>query len=411
LPTMKLTKRAIDAIEPVAKPTYFFDSDLPGFFLRIMPSGARAWGLEYRAGTGRNAPKRRITIASFGKLTPDQARTAARSLAADVMKGADPATCKGEKAREMSVSDLISSYEKEGCGKLKPLTKNYTLARLRHHVVPLIGTKRISEVRVTDVERMIFDITAGKTARDEKIGPRKRLIVKGGSGAARKVMSDLLAVFSFAVKRELLKGNPVKLADKPPEGKRESYLKLEGVEKLGSALEEVEAEGGNPMAINMIRLLLLTGCRRNEIAGLRWSEVDLDHACLRLGDTKTGRSVRPLGTAALVLLSTLPRVAGTDYVFPATSGTSHFQGLKKVWAKVRQKAELQPDIVLHTLRHTVGSAAVSGGESLAMTGAILGHANYRSTALYAHIQNDPARQAADRVIGRIAAALNAGQKG
>jgi integrase len=183
------------------------------------------------------------------------------------------------------------------------------------------------------------------------------------------------------------------------------------VEKLGSAPEEVEAEGGNPMAINMIRLLVLTGCRRNEIAGLRWSEVDVDHACLRLRDTKTGRSVRPLGTAALVLLSTLPRIAGTDYVFPATSGASHFQGVKKVWAKVRQKAELQPDIVLHTLRHTVGSAAVSGGESLAMTGAILGHANHRSTALYAHIQNDPARQAADRVIGRIAAALNAGQKG
>jgi hypothetical protein len=67
---MKLTKRMVDQVRPGARPVYYFDTELPGFF-RVMPSGAKAWGFEYRAGSGRGAPKRRVNIAGFGKLTPD----------------------------------------------------------------------------------------------------------------------------------------------------------------------------------------------------------------------------------------------------------------------------------------------------------------------------------------------------
>ena len=152
MPNLKLTKRNVDAFRPGDIPVYVFDTDLPGFFLRVMPSGAKAWGFQFRAGSGRGAPKKRVTIAGFGTLTPEEARAAARLLAADVTKGSDPAEEKAARARETKVSALIDLYEARGCvvqrGKrlgepMKLLTKAYTLARLRH---PRRATARIEEV-------------------------------------------------------------------------------------------------------------------------------------------------------------------------------------------------------------------------------------------------------------------------
>ena len=163
------------------------------------------------------------------------------------------------------------------------------------------------------------------------------------------------------------------------------------------------------MATNIIRLLIFTGCRSEEIAGLKWSEIDFEHSCLRLEESKTGKSVRPLGAPALSLLNQQTRFSGTDYVFPSLNGSrpgaGYYQGTKRVWKRVRELAGFK-GVVLHTLRHTVGSAAVSAGESLAITGALLGHANSRSTDIYAHIADDPAKRAADRVSTTISNALS-----
>jgi integrase len=137
---------------------------------------------------------------------------------------------------------------------------------------------------------------------------------------------------------------------------------------------------------------------------LRWSEIDSDRGVLVLGNTKTGKSIRPLGAAALTLLQGIARDPDSAFVFPAESGKGHYQGTKRLWTKVIQRSGL-PGVTPHTLRHTVGSTAVSFGEALALTGAILGHANPRSTAIYAHVQFDPSRRAADRVTNKISAAL------
>ena len=114
------------------------------------------------------------------------------------------------------------------------------------------------------------------------------------------------------------------------------------------------------------------------------AEVDLERGLLVFGDSKTRKSVRPLGTAAIALLAALGRDPRSDFVFPAESGSGHYVGTKRVWPRVVERAGL-PGVTPHTLRHTVGSTAVSTGEAPALTGAILGHANARSTALYAHV--------------------------
>ncbi len=400
----RLTKRLLDSLTRQAKDVFVWDSELSGFGVRVWPTGRKTFVAKYRVGGGRSGPTRRLTIGTYGALTVDEARALAKKALGSVAHGEDPAGAKQAKRREMTVAQLIDLYAEKGTDHLKERNRRWMLSRLQHHVVPLLGRKKITEVRVSDVEQFMRDVKAGKTAKDEKTGPRVRVIVKGGAGAAVKGVRDLSAVFTFAVRQELLLANPCAPVKKPADGKRDRFLTLDEVKRLGAALDALLAEGANPKAIAIMRLWALTGCRRDEIAGLAWAEVDFEHACLRLKDSKTGKSVRALAASALTLLAELPCEDGTPYVFPSEDGRSFYQGTKRFWPIVVARAGL-PGVTPHTLRHTLGSAAVSSGETLAMTGALLGHADNRSTSIYAHMQQDPACRAADRVVGPIAAAL------
>ena len=410
-----LTKTVADAANKAAKRYHVWDSELAGFGLRVEPTGAKTFIAKYRAnGGGRTATQRVVTIGRFGTLTADQARKQAKKILGGAAVGDDPAAELQAKRREMKMDALIDLYEEKGCviqrGKrqgesMKPRTKDYTMARLRHHVVPLLGRRRASEINAGDIETFVADVAAGKTARDEKAGPRRRIIVQGGAGAARKVVRDLSAVFSFARRNEIVSINPCDTAAvRKTDNQNERFLTLEEVTRLGKALDELEREGVNRKSLNIAHLWALTGCRRDEIAGLKWSEANLEEGFLELDDSKTGKSIRPLGAAAVALLKSIEKQDGSDFVFPAERGDGHFQGTKTMWSRAIKKAEL-PGVTPHTLRHTMGSTATSTGEALALTGAILGHANPRSTAIYAHVQNDPSKRAANRVTKKIAAAL------
>lgn len=413
--SVKLTKTVVDAILASSERRVVWDTELSGFGVRVEASGTKTFIIRYRAnGGGRNAPKRFHTIGRFGNLTVDEARKQAKVLLGAAATGQDPAGERQAKRREMLMGELIDLYEEEGCfiqrgvrqgQPMKERTKNYTIARLRHHVVPLLGRKRVSEVGAGEIERFVRDVTNGKTAKDEKVGFRRRIIVRGGEGAARKVVKDLSAVFSFAVRRKIVSANPCDIAAvQKSDRRRERYLTIEEIGRLGKAFDQFEQEGANVKALNIARLWALTGCRRNEIAELRWSEVNFEHGLLVLDNSKTGKSIRPLGAAAIAVLCGIARKQGSDFVFPAERGDGHYQGTKGVWTKIVARAGL-PGVTPHTLRHTMGSTAVSYGEALPLTGAILGHANMRSTAIYAHVQNDLSRRAANRVSRKIAAAL------
>lgn len=154
----------------------------------------------------------------------------------------------------------------------------------------------------------------------------------------------------------------------------------------------------------IIRLLAFTGARKSEIATLRWSEVDFDQGYLRLEASKTGAKVIPLEAPALKILASLPRIAGSAFVFPATTGHSTFQGVDKVWRKVRIAGGF-PSLRLHDLRHSFASTALARGEALSVIGAILGHADVKTTSRYAHLADDPVKRAADAIAKTVSAAL------
>jgi integrase len=403
---VKLTQRFVSSILPGELRRDIWDSDLSGFGLRVEKSGSMSFVIRYRAnGGGRTAPRRFMTIGRYGTLTVEEARRQAKIILGSAAKGDDPAGILAARRREMTVAALIEVYGEEGSQHLKDRTRRYVLARLSHHVIPLLGHKRLTDVRVQDVERFIQAVSDGKTASDRKVGHRRRIVVRGGPGAAAKVVRDLSAVFSFAVRREIVSANPCAPARKPPNGQRHRFLETEEIQRFGTALSELEAEGANAKGIAVCRLLALTGCRRDEIAGLKWDEVDTIRGRLVLDESKTGRSIRPLSASALKLLATLPKQEKSPFVFPADTGDGHYQGLKGLWPKLMKRAKLE-DVTPHTLRHTVGSLAASAGEGLPMVGALLGHSNHRSSSIYAHLQEDPSRRAADRIGAKVANALS-----
>lgn len=394
---------------------HIWDSELTGFGLRVEPSGTKTFIAKYRGnGGGRDASQKVVTIGRYGPLTPELARRKAKVVLGGVAVGEDPAADVKATRRRMKIAGLVDLYEAEGCyiqrGKRQgyPMTdrsKRYLIARLRHHVVPLLGSHVVAELTAGDVERFFRDVSEGKTARQERLGPRRIVTVRGGGGAARKVFRDLSAMLSFAKRHEIIDRNPCEIAAvRKTDNHKERYLTLAEVQRLGKAIDELADEGTNAKALAIMRLWTLTGCRRDEIAALKWGEVDLEHGCLRLAESKTGKSLRPIGMAAIAVLKGIERTETSDYVFPAETGEGFFQGYKTPWKRAITKADL-PGVSPHTLRHTMGSMTVSTGEAMAFAGAILGHSNPRSTAIYAHVQFDPARQAADRVSARIAAAL------
>ena len=248
------------------------------------------------------------------------------------------------------------------------------------------------------------DVAKGKTRADVKTKKWGRAIVEGGKGTATRTVGLLGGIFSFAVRRKLRADNPVRGVKRYTDNKGERFLSAKELATLGEVFRSFEADGANRSALAIIRLLTFTGARKGEIAGLKWSEVDLERSCLRLSDSKTGAKVIPLGPPALAILSELTPVEGSPLVFPAEAGANAFQGTEKIWRKVRVAAKLK-DVRIHDLRHSFASFGLAGGDALPIIGKLLGHSDVKTTARYAHLADDPVKAAATRISGNIAAAM------
>lgn len=402
--TQKLTKRVIDDAQPQARRYTIWDSEKRGFGVRVEVSGLKVFLLRYRVGrAGRNATRREIVLGRCDNWPPEKARAEAGRILNAVDAGQDPARDRHKKRQELNVSQLCELYLEEGVSTKKPSTISTDKGRIERHIKPLLGPKLLSDVTSADVERFMRDVAKGKTAADLKTKPRGRAIVEGGKGTATRTVGLLGGIFTFAVRHRLRADNPVRGVQRYRDNKGERFLSAAELAALGEALRGLEAEGTNPQALAILRLLTFTGARKSEIAGLLWSEVDIERQCLRLADSKTGAKTIPIGPPALAILAALPR-EGT-MVFPAESGKRHFQGTEKVWRKARARAGLS-GVRIHDLRHSFASMGLMTGDALPIIGKLLGHADVKTTARYAHLADDPLKAAANRISESIAAAMD-----
>ena len=403
----KLTKRVVDAIRPDRSGKDVFrwdagDGALKGFGIRMKPSGAASYLVQYRNKEGRT---RRLVIGKVGTLTPDEARNLAGDALRAVARGSDPSAERHAVRGAVTVSELCDLYMTETMGRIKASTWSSDRSRIETHVKPLIGQFTVRSLTTADIERMKADIIAGKTARPRKVEGRGG-IATGGAGVAARTLGMVVTILEYARKSlKLIKENPARDVKKPPDRKQRRFLTVEEMAKIGQAIRESQAEGGNATALAAIRLLLLTGLRRMECLALRRAWVDGRAGCIRFEDTKSGPQLRPIGREAVKLIEAQPAGEGGPWVFPASRGDGHMVGLPKVLARICAQAGLE-GVTVHMLRHSFAATAAEMGFSELTIAGLLGHSVPGITARYAHVPDSALIAAADRVAMRIASALD-----
>jgi integrase len=403
----KITKRVLDALRPAVdgKDVFIWDAgdgSLKGFGVRVKPSGAASYLVQYRNGEGRT---RRLVLGKIGTLTPDEARKLAGDVLSAVAKGGDPSADRHAVRGAITVSELCDLYLVDAKPRIKASTLAADISRIETHVKPLIGRLTVRSLTTADIERMKADIIAGKTARARKAAGRGG-VAAGGSGVAARTLGMVATILEYARRSlKLIKENPARDVKKPPDRKQRRFLTVEELGKLGRAIRKAEAEGGNSTALAAIRLLSLTGLRRMECLGLRRAWVDGRAGCIRFEDTKSGPQLRPIGKTAVKLIEAQAVPGDGPWVFPASHGDGHMVGLPKILAGICAKAELER-VTVHVLRHSFAATAAEMGLSELTIAGLLGHSVPGVTARYAHVPDLALVAAADRVAARIDAALD-----
>ena len=402
-----LTIKTIAAIPPGKTAWDDGRGAVTGFGARRQTGDSVAYIIKYRTADGR---QRWHTIGRHGSpWTPDLARAEARRLLVDVAKGDDPAAEKQQGRKAATVAQLCDEYlEAAKAGRLltrrgvkkKPATLDGDRGRIERHIKPLLGSLKVAAVSRQDVERFNNQVSEGATAARIKTGKHGLAIVTGGRGTATRAMGLLGALFNYAVRQGLRADNPVVGVARHAYAERQRRATDAEYAALGVALRTMPKTTW-PAAVAAARFLALTGWRRGEALGLKWSEVNLATRTARLVDTKTGSSMRPLSNAACDVLRDLPRLG--ELVFPASVGVDkHMSGFRKIWLRIAAKAGLSGDVTPHVLRHSFASIAADLGYSELTIAALIGHRKASMTSKYAHHADAVLLQAADAVAKRVA---------
>ena len=376
---LTISKRTVDGLSVGEGEAVFWDRDLPGFGVRVYPSGSKIYVAQSRGPAGI----RRLSLGRHGEVTADEARKRAAAAVARIKKGESPAARPAESA--FTVAELAERYME---GHVKVHCNAHTqwiyAGSLRNHILPALGAKEVASVGRAEVAALHYGM---------RETPR----------AANRALMVLSKMFKLSEAWGLAPpgGNPCRFVLRYKEGRRERFLTEDEYRRVGVALRELEAEGAAPArAVAALRLIMLTGCRVGEVLTLRWSDVDRKAGEIRLRDAKMGARMVPLSPTASAVLTGMVRVRRSPWVFPGKRRDRHLTHLTPYWHRVRERAEVE-DVRIHDLRHSFASRALALGLALPMIGRLLGHTDIGSTARYAHLSRDAEKVAAARVGGSI----------
>lgn len=367
----KLTKRFVESIIPdTDKMIKHWDSELKGFGLIVLPSGRRTYCVQYR---NVNRVKKMFKIGTHGQVTTEEARSLAKKYLSGIVHGLDPAEKKKDSHILPTMNDLARDYVLHHGEKKREKSLQEDQRLLKNFILPSFGKKYVTDVSRRDIEE--FHREHKKT-----------------SYQANRALAVLSKMFTLANNWEWREDNPVKGIERYLEEKRDRWLTTEELKVLWKVLDEYS----NQLAANIFKLLILTGARKGELIHATWEQFDLEKGVWTKPSHLTKQKKKehlPLSTEALEILKTMKAQASSLFLFPGKVEGKSIQEIKKAWDTIRKKSGF-PDLRIHDLRHTHASHLVSSGLSLSIVGKLLGHTQASTTQRYAHLADEPLRQAA-----------------
>lgn len=408
----KLTKTEVDNLKPLAKDYFAWADDPKGFGVKVFTSGVKSFVFQYRTKEGIS---RRYTIGKLSDtLTVEQARKVAKDLYRDVLSGLDPMGHKQARREAMTVTQLCQRYmESPTFADKAESTKGVDRGRIERHVLPLIGNQFADMLTTDQVKRMKADITEGKTAGNFKTKARGLAKVTGGAGTANKAVLVLRAAYTWAIGENLLSANPAASVDIEQSGKRDTIMEdSKAYASLFSTLDKMENELRiRRPAADALRLIALTGMRRGEVTGLKWRHVDLQRGQIKFPprEHKTGKKTGDPKTILLPpqgvqIIHRQPDGKPEEFVFKSTKEGAQIT-LTRDWHKVRAEAKLPESMVLHELRHSIGSHLAMSGASAVELMQALGHKQISTTQRYIHFAQEARSSLAERAAAMATAGM------
>lgn len=354
-----------------------YDTEVPGFGIRITKAGTKAFILNYHS----RGLERRYTIGRYPAWTVVAAREEAKRLRRDVDQGRDPLQQRQEDREAPTVRDLWEQYKKVHLPKLAERSARDQSSMWESYILPMLGSRKLADVTSADTDSLHREITARAPIR------------------ANRVLEVVRKAFNMGKRWGWCSHNPADGFQRNREQPKERFLTEEEIQLVLEHLDRM----ANQKAANAIRLMILTGARRGEVLNAEWSHFDLQQGLWTkpAAFTKARREHRVvLSVEAIQLLAAMKERAEGAYLFPSANGNP-IPDLKRPWAWLVRETGLE-GLRIHDLRHTFASILASAGISLPVIGKLLGHSQHQTTMRYIGLLDEPLRTATGKM-GRIVA--------
>jgi integrase len=363
-----------------------FDQRTKGLLLEVRETGGRTYYLRYTNARGK---ARQHRLADARDVTLAQARQLADQTRNRIAMGEDPAEAR---SALRTVPTFAQFIENDFLPHIRLHKRSWQcdVSLLNNHLLPFLSSMHMDSIGRRDIQRVISDRREqGKAA-----------------GTCDRILILSRRIFNLALKWQVpgIASNPAKEVDRlNVDNKRERYLNEPEIRRLQAVLEHSE----NPLLRYIIPMLLVTGARKREVLDARWEDFDFESRLWKIPVTKSGKPrYVPISDGLIAILNSVPRLAGSRYVFPNPDTGKPYVTIFYAWNTARQRAGL-PDVRIHDLRHSFASILINSGRSLYEVQHLLGHTQSKTTERYAHLQRETLLKAANVVAKMVGGAIPA----
>jgi integrase len=386
----KLTQARINEATPEEKDYYIWDDSVTGFGCRIYPSGHKTFILMYTSPLDKK--RKTLKLGKDGSIDLEVARNVAIGYWGDIARGIDPKDLQIKKIEEKKIEiekrkkdikfeDFWKIFEERHMNHdLKLSTKKRTTYTANKHILPYFKDFNLDEIS----EKHILSFK--DTIRHQK-------------GTVFECLNCLKSCFRLAEIWGYMEPNSnifknIKI-DKTE--KKERYLSYSELSNLLSELEICKQDKRfSSYAIDALYFILYSGLRKNEVASLKWENIDFEENLINLEDSKVGKKTYPLNDKLVDLLNNIKKIPDCPYIFSGRTGNHHTKSINHVWFLIREKLNLT-NVRIHDFRHSFASFAIKKGVPLVQISKLLGHSNISTTMRYVHLEMDDLKEASNKI--------------